>query len=79
MAKATIKIATTKTIVLELSEREAETLRIISGGVGGDPQTTRRGDIDAIRGALGCIGVLSLMGHMEYTGSIVFQEEVVMS
>lgn len=51
MAKAIRKEVTLKPIVtytLELTEQEAETLYLITFRIGGDPEKSRRGDMDNI-------------------------------
>ncbi len=40
-------------VILELSQDEAETLLGVTGGIGGDPETSRRKHTDSIRYALG--------------------------
>lgn len=46
-----------KSVTLELSKDEAETLRLILGKIGGCPDTTRRGHTGAISEALEAAGV----------------------
>lgn len=49
MAKATMRIVA---VTLELELEEVQALQAVLGLVGGEPRTTRRRYIDAIRGAL---------------------------
>ncbi len=69
MATATAKRNKVRTIysdiTLKLTPREVETLYTITQHVGGDPKTTRRGDMDSIRDAL-ISAVPDLIEHIEY-------------
>lgn len=44
-------------ITIEMTRREAETLRILCNYVGGHPIKSRRGDMDALLNALDRIGI----------------------
>lgn len=63
-----------KIVTVEMSEAEAQTLRIICGHIGGDPNNSRRKHIDALYRALSHAGILC--DYDSYpTGSIYFKDE----
>lgn len=80
MAKATKQVVTTETltgVTLDLSVQEARTLAAILYHVGGHPETTRRGDAQAIMDALSEAGVEGNHPHDwldRYSRSIYFTE-----
>jgi hypothetical protein len=47
-----------RAVVLTLSVKEAQTLRDVCNKIGGDPATTRRGNMDGIKKALESVGFL---------------------
>ena len=59
------------TVVIEMSRVEAESLLALMPSIGGYPDTTRRGDIDAIGQALREAGVGYPAG-VKLVGSITF-------
>ncbi|MGI5245470.1 ribosomal protein L7/L12 [Dactylosporangium sp. CA-139066] len=61
-------VETKPVIVLELSEEEARTLHVIYAFVGGSPEASPRGHMQAIGEALGAVfgGVLKYSDHPEY-------------
>ena len=76
MAKAKAKEPVRPSVILELTPEEAEALVRITYRVGGTPESTRRGKIDANREALESVGynpheyfdeAEALNGHLTFT------------
>lgn len=63
-------------IQVEMTEREAETLRIVCAKVGSDPEKSRRKDTDALDKALREAGVsrLSFANINCHSGNIFFND-----
>jgi hypothetical protein len=80
MAKAQVieeivTVVKPRQIQVLMSQEEAEAFLIVAHKVGGNPFTTRRGQIDAIAEALRDAGIKtpSYNGLYEVVGSIVFE------
>lgn len=59
MANATREPVVEPDVILTLTAAEAKTLRAVCARIGGDPDITPRGDMDAISDALDSVGVVS--------------------
>ncbi len=59
--------------VLELTQDEADTLRLVCGRIGGSHRETRRGDMASISAALDAAGLRHYgYGHPDISGGITF-------
>jgi len=72
MAKATKKTVTTEEITLILTKEEGDALSTLFGGVGGHPETTRRGLISRVSNALFDVGCRA---GSDCSGVLYFKEQ----
>lgn len=70
---------TTEILTIEMSEIEAQTLRILCQHAGGDPHHSRRKHMDALDKALHLAGILCYEGpgDQRADGSVYFKDEEV--
>lgn len=69
---------TTRIVVLEMTEDEAETLMLVCANVGGDQQKSRRRDTNSISKVLGKLGIKRATGktaQITSENSIYFKGE----